>query len=407
MDFKEFFQKRRSAYYKRLARYLKYVFNDFFLLFLFILLGAILYHYMNFISALRIDQYEVVIFAILILSFLPFLGRFESLIEPADCIFIAPLEGGMNIMMNEQRLYSLIMPALLFAIVSALLMPIFVFFGYANFSDWIVLFVISLALKMQDLYVQESRYKTWTVHWFSSYKVVRWLFYFALYVIAIYFDVWLGATLAVIFLLLSVSIYQAEFEHKRWNFLLLIADEEKRMSKLTRILNVFMDVKGVKEKPKRFAFLDPVVAGVTSETNNPYRYLFTRGFFRRSSYISLYLRLTAIGMLVLAWMPSAFWQNVLAILFLYMTAFQLIPLVYLYDRNSLIAVYPTDTSDKLQGFQALLLRILSIEALCFILATFVNFNILNIVILSASLSIFILLFIYLYVPRKIKSQKCI
>lgn len=405
MDFKDFFQKRRNAYFTRLARYLKYVFNDFFLLFLFILLGAVLYNYSLLLRNMTLDQTWLVFALVLLLSFFPFVGRFQSLIENADHIFVAPLEKGLDLVMDEQRGLSLVTPGLLLALITALMMPVFVFFGYLRFPEWIILFLTTGVLKMQDLFVQQSRFKSWESHWFTDNNLLRWLIYFALLATTVYTSTWFGAILSMFYMISSAAIYQSKYKHYRWNFLVLAEAEEKRMGRLSRTINLFTDVKGISEKPKRLAFLDPFINKLASKDANPYQYLFTRAFFRRTSYLNLFLRLTLIGVIVIFFVESLVWQLIIGIIFIYLTGFQIIPLAGLYDRNSLIAVYPINHDDKVKGFRRLITQLLIVQALVFSLASFAEYDIINVIIIFISFLIFVGIFAFLYVPNKLKDNK--
>lgn len=405
MDFKDFFNKRRQTYFTRLGRYLKYVFNDFFLLFLFILLGAVLYNYSLLLRNMTLDQTWLVFALVLLLSFLPFVGRFQSLIERADHIFAAPLEKGLDFVMDEQRRLSIIMPALLLAAVTALVMPIFVFFGHLRFPEWIILFLTMVVLKMQDLFVQKSRFKSWENHWFTDNNLLRWLIYFTLLATTVYTSTWFGAILSMIYTISSAAVYQSKYIHYRWNFLVLAEAEEKRMGRLSRTINLFTDVKGVGEKPKRLAFLDPFINKLASKEADPYQYLYTRAFFRRTSYLNLFLRLTLIGVIVIFFIESLVWQLIVGIIFIYLTGFQIIPLASLYDRNSLIAVYPINHGDKVKGFQRLITQLLIVQAVVFSLASFANYDIINVIITFVIFLIFVGIFAYLYVPNKLKDNK--
>lgn len=59
------FKKRRNLWYQQNIKYLRYVFNDHFVLFLMILLGALVVQYVNFLQVHHLNLWGKIILVVL------------------------------------------------------------------------------------------------------------------------------------------------------------------------------------------------------------------------------------------------------------------------------------------------------------------------------------------------------
>src|SRR5699024_3131409 len=71
---------------------------------------------------------------------------------------------------------------------------------------------------------------------------------------------------------------------------------------------------------------------------------------RSNDYFGLFIRLTVMGGLLIFFIPNLWMKIVLAILFLYMTSFQLIPLYNHYRTTIWLDLYPIDPEIKIHSF---------------------------------------------------------
>ena len=77
----EILKKRRNLWYKQNIKYLRYVFNDHFVLFLMILLGALVVQYINFLQIHQLNLWGKIILVILISLASQIVGRLATFIE--------------------------------------------------------------------------------------------------------------------------------------------------------------------------------------------------------------------------------------------------------------------------------------------------------------------------------------
>ena len=116
----EIFKKRRNLWYKQNIKYLRYVFNDHFVLFLMILLGALVVQYINFLQIHQLNLWGKIILVILVSLANQIVGRLATFIESPDKVFLLTKEMEVRAYLVKCLIRSLIIPA----VVSALLVLI-------------------------------------------------------------------------------------------------------------------------------------------------------------------------------------------------------------------------------------------------------------------------------------------
>lgn len=95
MTVRDMFKKRTYEYYRRIGKYLKYVFNDHFVIALMILTGALGFTYSDYVETVApSDLLPRLLLIVIIYSVLP-IGGIRTLIEPADGTYLLPLEKQM------------------------------------------------------------------------------------------------------------------------------------------------------------------------------------------------------------------------------------------------------------------------------------------------------------------------
>ncbi len=92
----EILKKRRNLWYKQNIKYLRYVFNDHFVLFLMILLGALVVQYINFLQIHQLNLWGKIILVILISLASQIVGRLATFIESPDKVFFTDKRNGSS-----------------------------------------------------------------------------------------------------------------------------------------------------------------------------------------------------------------------------------------------------------------------------------------------------------------------
>ena len=105
----------------------------------------------------------------------------------------------------------------------------------------------------------------------------------------------------VLLMVLYLAIMHQMVKGKPLNWEYLISEEGKKMMLLYRIANMFVDVPALKERVSRRKWLDFILSIIGEKRT--YLYLYTRTFLRSGNYFGLYVRLLALGGVILYFIP--------------------------------------------------------------------------------------------------------
>src|SRR5690625_41621 len=278
-----FRKKRVTVHQKKMGSYLKYVLNDHFVLVLIFLLGAGGYFYSEFLKNNPDLSFMYVFLSAGILSVGLLVGKIATLLQPADVIFLTPLEEEMHAYIRKMTNRSMVLPFLFLAFLVFAIMPLLVAVLGRSFRDAGFIILTAWLLKGTELKLQE--------HAFTSYKAVT-LTIFRIILLAISFLVFLlgftyGPFVGVVVaagIFAGVTLYfNRQIQHARWNWHRLIEEEEERLFAHYRLINLFTDVPVIQSNVKRNRFLDSVFDQLPLLNKTTYGYLYSRVFARQSS----------------------------------------------------------------------------------------------------------------------------
>ncbi|GAK08113.1 ABC transporter, permease protein EscB [Geomicrobium sp. JCM 19038] len=218
----------------------------------------------------------------------------------------------------------------------------------------------------------------------------------------LYFMCYFMFTNEWIYVLIVMSlnfVYVIYFFRKRrildWHW--LINEEESALLRNFKFINFFIDVPNLKRSFRRRRLLTTILQKcVPYRQSSTFLYLYSLLFVRHNDYFYLYLRLTAIGIVVNYAMPTSGW--VFTLLILYMTGSQVIPLQH--ELKQIVLLYPIPKSQIKDSFLKFVLVIL--YAQCFILyfPMFMQFSTAILFYLVIS-SLFVYVFVYKYVSKRV------
>ncbi|GFH40578.1 ABC transporter permease [Lactococcus insecticola] len=301
---KTLFDTRKAKWRAQNLRYLRFVFNDHFVLVLMFLIGFLAYQYAAVIKTLPEHWLPGIILAVLISIMGLFFGRLATFVEPADEQFLLAKEAAVQSHLKRSAKSSLVMPAILLVFLAVILSP---------------LAQVSLPV---------------SIIW-------------ALCLVAIKYG-------------LLVRKSQTFIKNNLIDWSQLISYETARQNTILKIFSQFTDVKGLRQSAKRRKYLD----GFLGKTTKAYDYLFIRTFLRSGDYFALTLRLTGLAVLSLVFIGNGVLALLLAVLFDYLLVFQLLPLGQSQDYQVLVSLYPSTHADKMRAAQGVIKRlILSVSAI--------------------------------------------
>ena len=393
--------KERFRYFLQEVRtYSKYVFNDH-LKFIFVfIIGAGAYYYQQWLQMLTTSFPTALVMAVLIGLVLT-AGSIQTLLKEADLVYLLPVEEKLKPYFTKAFLFTFMIQLYIIAIVAAALAPLYFQQMKQTGAGYIWIVLAFVIVKAWNLFV------AWEKSFLTDQNIQRadWFIRFILNGLFVYFLVERTSVLfiggIVLLMVLYLAIIHQMVKGKPLNWEYLISEEGKKMMLLYRIANMFVDVPALKERVARRKWLDFILSMIGEKRT--YLYLYTRTFLRSGNYFGLYVRLLALGGVILYFIPFLYGRFIVSLIFLYLIGYQLLTLWKHHRMKIWLDLYPVGGEEKKKDFLTLLNAILItgsvIFTIIFALATkdFMMTGILLIVSILFSIG-----FVYQYGAKRIE-----
>lgn len=399
---KQLFRQRLTTHLKEMMRYLRLVFNDYFVLALLFVIGGLGYYYSNALKQLHTGLWwaPIVIIGILLVSVQ--LGRFATLIEAPDYVFLLPREADLYHYLKSGFKYSLSIALSIQVLFWILLMPFIQVTMHVTAIDLYLLLATAVLLKVTWLNTDFARKYHLKRQWLSSRFLFRLLVPVVSFGLSIYVNYWIGLAVALIAFIVS-WISRRSWVTRSLDWTRMISDENSRMHTVYQFFNLFTDVPMLQGSVKRRRYVDGILNRIKLIPKNTYLYLYGHGIVRDNEMSGLYVRLLVIGTLLLVFVKGEMLPIFLSLLFIYLIGFQMIPFYFHFSDNAFVHVYPITDKYQLMSFQRVLLYLLTTVGVVFAIAVVaVNYTSLVTVfgvILGEALEIWA--FIYVYLPKRL------
>lgn len=314
---KDVFQKRRSAFLGQCLKYLRYVFNDHFVLVLVFLTGFVMVQYGQLLRHFPSHTLLIDVILVLVILALLSLGKIATYLEAPDKLFYLPKEEEVLQWVNQARRRSFVIWTAVQTLVLVLLAPIFFKLGFSTVAFGILL--VGLA-------------------------GVKWL--------------------------VMKEKSKVFFSQGKFSWDSAIAYEVNRRQGVLKFFSLFTTVKGISASVKRRSYLD-VLLGLAKKTHGKtWSNLYLRAFLRSSDYFALTLRLVALSLLALVFISNRLVAVGLALVFNYLLLFQLLSLSQHFDYQYLTTLYPISEEQKAANLKTFLKKLSYFIAVLELLLTF-------------------------------------
>lgn len=308
---KALFLKRRQDFQKQQSKYLRYVFNDHFVLVLMFLFGFCLVQYSQLLKHFPSNHWYIWLFLMVGMLLLLHLGSVATYLEEPDHHFLLPKEEAVVAHIKQAERSALVIWGCLQTAILIFLYPIFNRLGFSLVTFALLLLGL-LALKRLLL----------------GYKVRHFL----------------------------------KKDGLDWEK--AIAFESNRKQAILKFYSLFTNVKGISTKVKKRSYLNPLLKLVKENSKHLWLTLYLKAFLRSSDYLGLFLRLLLLSSLALLFISNAYLSVALALVFNYLILFQLLSLYHHYDYHYMTSLYPGNHQGKranlltfLRGLSCLILVI--------------------------------------------------
>ncbi|HCM88400.1 MULTISPECIES: ABC transporter permease [Vagococcus] len=353
-----FYKQRKNIHTKHMMRYLKYVFNDHFLLVMLIAMGGFGLYYSEFVKSLTPEFFLGRPFVIIIWSMSLLIGKIATLLKEPDMIFLLPKERQMTTYLKESFKGSIILPFGMILLISGITMPLLVATSNIEFSDFYMLVINLWLLKLAHLLIQIQGLYLNTKKITRIEESILLLLTIVSLIVNLYVVPWAGAICSFLFVIVCYQQTKKSLNENPLDWEKSIRLERKRLKKIYSFINLFTDVPGLQADIKRRAYLDVFLNKIKKEQRQTYTYLYARVFLRGTEYSGLVIRLTVIGGLILFFSDQLILNAIISVLFVYLIGFQLLPIYNEFDYMLMTQLYPIKKEQKLNAVENLIRKIL-------------------------------------------------
>lgn len=393
------FEKRQAHFNKEMAKYLRYILNDHFVLVIILIIGGGGFYYSSFLDQVQPGQHSISLVLALILALSIFIGRIPTLIKEADAVFLAPINHELEPILKRKKWPAFLWPAFIFLSLVLIVSPLLRALGFGQNMTSLFLFLLLLALKNIDFNRQLSSLKTWR-------KEASWpcfLLNLASLLAFLFLNQFWTLIVVLILSLLSERYLTKTWQDQTWNWEKMIDLERTRLNTTYRLVNLFTDAPMVQDEPKRRGYLDFLVKFIQGKDPNLYRYLYARAVTRQGDYSAIVFRLSLLAIFIILALETNWLILLVGLLALYLIGFQLIPLYQHYRYQAFLKIYPIGEEGAKPALQAVIQRVLFFVSSLLGLVVLFKDPRLESLIMILLFFIFSLAFSRLYVASRLKS----
>lgn len=390
----ELIKKRRQANLKRQMRYLSLVFNDFFILALILMFGALMFWYAQNIKNWPNNLWFYKPLLAVIWTIIISIGHLATLFQKADTHFLYMQDKYMQDYLKPMIRRSMLLPTILIVLISGILYPFAILKVNIPVASYIFIVIGLILTKYVQLkLIARSLY-------FNRTKIYNfWLFELVILLI-----LWLSLnySLYIYFFLAVIAAVGVNYlpTGKVFNWYYAIDLEEKRHDSQDNFYSMFTDVTDKKIKISRRKYLDFLI---NHQKQTPNTFLYQRALLRDPEYSNLLIRMTVFSLL-LSWILQSYaWSSVLAAIVIFLTVYQLIPLGIVYEHNMMYHVQPIPLQNRGRALARVLKKGMLIEWFVISVGIIIfSPEKINALISVIALLLFVFIILYAYLPMKIE-----
>lgn len=399
MNEKHLWNQRTEERLREIFRYGRYMFNDHLLIVLLFAIGGGAFYYKDWVTTLDEHFPTALLFAV-IFSISLSCGNVITFLKEADKVFLLPVETQLKKYFVRSYFLTIVWRLCITFLIFLVLVPIYL---QTVHNGLLPIFALLLViLQAGNLYIrwkmdfdQDQSSIVWDV-------IIRLLLNGSIVFFFIGERYWLSAITIIIFCFYGMY-FHVRLSNRGLPWERLIANEEKRMAFFYRVANMFTDVPQLRNPVKRRKWADIFMNVHRWSPNHTYSFLFVRTFFRSGDYFGLFTRLTIIAILLIWGLDGSYIAFAVALLFIYLTGFQLISLWKHYDDVLWPDLYPIREEVKRTSFLKLIRNVLVVQTIIFTLTFLTSLQIQRVLLLFMILIAFSYAFVFVYCKKRIEN----
>lgn len=363
---RQLFYDRKARNDKEVAYYSKFIFNGHFIVFLTIAFGALMLQYSQLLKNLPDNiNYNLIIAVILAaLTVTPL----RTFMKSADSIFLLNFERDMAPYFKQAIIRSGSLRTLLFIVMDGLLAPLYME-RTALVAGYICATVLGVWMIYSGLVMRHLMMKLGITNGYIS------LLIFLMALSGIYTSLE-GLPITIISIILFtlglIYLFNKNAAHRLLNFDHYIDYEHQLYQAQNKLINMFTDVKGMKDKAVRRRYFDALLPRKSHYTKaHMFEYLFIRNFVRSNDSMWIVVRLIAVGC-ILMWLVHQYVVGlIIGLFFSYAIIMQASQFYKMQAFSLWPKVWPTPESLVLQGFRKFMRKLTivttTVITVCYIL----------------------------------------
>ena len=329
---RELAKKRLSENLKQSVKYLTLVFNDFFILALIFLFGALMFWYAQAMKTMPSDLwfYKPLVGLIMWLPLLT--GHLVTLLKDADMQFLFTQDAKMSDYLKLMIKYSMVLPTILIVLLGGILFPFATIKAGITVWSYALIVIGTILLKGCMLLIEKENL-------YFYYNSPNWLS--LVITLAVLLIGSLGSYIYPIEVVVMMIIARLGTKKDKgifdWRY--AVESEKARKDRVYSIFSMFTDVAEKQVTIKRRKYLDFLLPKSIAK-ENPNLFLYRRSLLRNPEYLNLLVRMTVFAVLI-SWLVQDWrWALGLSCLVIFLTVYQLLPMATEFDSNIMYRVYP-------------------------------------------------------------------
>ncbi|MDG0838552.1 ABC transporter permease [Staphylococcus equorum] len=362
---KQLFNTRKQEISKEKQYYNKFIFNGHFSVFLVIMFGAFLVGYGDWLQPIPHDFNYALIASIVVA--LTSMFPIRTLLKDADRLFLLPFEKHMSEYMKHSLIYSYFSRIGFQVLILIVLFPLFFVINNQTFGFYILFAVLALIFPLLGLLLKWQWYK---------YRLEGWSLYVLLFIIFtsgyyLALEPKQLSSITSVFVLVGITMlirYQNKTHLYPWEK--MIKSEHQHHMNYYKFVNMFTDVKHLKETAVRRSYLDPLLITPKRKkfnSNYMYLYLFIRSFVRGKDAFNIILRLVMLALVLMFWLEQPIIMLIIGSLFMYIILLQMAQFYTQQAYGLWPQVWPVTESKVIKGYEQFLYRLMLIVGALFII----------------------------------------
>lgn len=397
----QLWKERFHAFFHKFLRYMRLIGNSG-LIFSFILLVIFGSYYYSLLIKQIPEPFPVFFCIAVVMTFVISKVNIRTFLKKADVVFLLAAEERMQRYFSLSLIYNLAIQVAVTLLVAIVFAPLYISRADESAYSYKTIIALFLLNKVWNVLVYWQSLKMHGKRAIYFDKLLRTLATF----IFVYFAL-IGASViyvlivAFIQLLFLGYVSKVVSHHQQLNWERLLDMEEKLVMRFLKFVHAFVDVPVLAQRVKKRRWANVFASFIRHEQKHVAYFLYIKAFFRSGEYFGIYGRLFIIGLLIVVFMPYHVGKMLSALLFVYMTAVQILPLYFHYLNKESLKLYPINRDFIAGSFVRMFTVILTIENIAFAIGMWIS-GVAFLYVVACLLAAFLLM--YIYVNRSVKMK---